>query len=161
MSWESFFTDSEMTLERIVWPLFIGIVIAILAVLYNRKLLGQFVRKLRKDGIDSAENAITLADAGFAKNYPVRMALHKRGSLRRTVSICDEGEDKPADLDRARFYVSPEKADRADELYVKDRSSLLIILLAIALFLGAVLFVLFVAPELVQMLSNFVNSLID
>lgn len=161
-------STSGMTLELVVWSLFIGVLIASGMSFYNKWILGSFVRKLLEEKAETPDSGKTLEEAGFAKNPLVRRALRTNLALRRVVCFTLEGEAAPdggeltltpENVGRARFFVPAEKNFRADMLYNQKRNDILLILLALLAFFAAAFLSLSIIPDLTAMLSALVSSL--
>ena len=158
-------SESGITLEMIVWPMFAGFVVACFAAMYNKKVIGAFVRRLMELKAFDRESAVTLEGCGFLRNRFVRFALRRRGTLRRTVASCDAASGEIADDSSAipvtalKFFIPDDKQEKADMMYGSDGTSIVIVLFAILLFLVLAVLSFTVVPDLIQMLSNFISSL--
>ena len=85
--------NGTTSINFIVWSLFIGIVIAIIASLFIRIVFGAFVRNLLKNDIDTPEKAVTLKESGFAKNFIVKIGLKQMNSYNNCiVAITEDGK---------------------------------------------------------------------
>ena len=73
-------------LRGIIVALFIGVIIGAISSMFNRRVLGDFVRALTSEGCRTPESAKTLAELGFLKNTAVRASLRAGGVLGRVVS---------------------------------------------------------------------------
>ena len=87
----SFGSGGMVSLHIIVLGLFVGIVISAVYAIYTKKILGKMVRKLLDDKIFSPEEAKTLEELGFEKNYAVISGL-KGYTLGRVVSCVEKDE---------------------------------------------------------------------
>ena len=74
-----------MTVSLAIWCIAIGMIVAIFFVYYNRTILGGFVRTLIESGALSRDDAMTLTEAGYEKNFFVKNALKKGGMFRKIV----------------------------------------------------------------------------
>ncbi len=81
----SWLTNNGMTLEIVVWSMFLGVMIGSFLIFFNKKVLGSFVRALIEAQAFSPETAKTLAETGFTKNFFVRTALRSRGTYRKII----------------------------------------------------------------------------
>ena len=70
-------TIGTVSLEVIVWGLFIGIMIGGALAVYNKRFLGAFVRKLVEEEAFSPEKALTLGELGYEKNKLIQRELTK------------------------------------------------------------------------------------
>jgi len=171
MNWNSLLTYRGMTLELVVWSIFIGIVIAILIIVYNKNILGSFVRYLDRIKATDPENAVTLEEAGFSKNFFVKFALSHNKTYRKVIGMTyasasdgsvgntEKREGKSSEKDRPRleemkFYIAPGMWGRADAIYMNDGANIIFALIAIAVFLGLALISFKVIPGFQQMITN-------
>jgi len=159
-----------------------GIIVAIFFAVYNKMVLGAFVRKLLYEGVTTKENAKRLDETGFDKNPFVKIALSTNSSLRRVVyAVSDtdagsgaqqggaqQGDASPGGKKRKakrvpvgelRFYVPEEEIDRAETLYSANGSNIVIALLSVIVFLILAALSFTVIPDLIDMLKNFIDSL--
>ncbi|MDD4772746.1 MAG: hypothetical protein PHZ09_03985 [Eubacteriales bacterium] len=167
----SLLTYKGMTLEIIVWSMFLGIIVGAFVVLYNKNVLGAFIRKLLQTGANTPENAKTLQETGFSKNVFVKFSLMKKGTYRKIIHASAlNGAAEIADnesghrtrkvrtkLSELKFYIPDEMTGRADSIYNDNGTSLLIVLITIAMFLAVAILSFTVVPGLIQMLQNFVE----
>jgi len=156
-----------MTLEIVIWSLFIGIVIGIFGSFYVKQVLGSFVRKLLEVDASSPDDAKTLAEIGFAKNYFVINALRPESSLRKLIMCTpDDGDEsgmnskqrRKAALE-ARWYIPAELCPRAENMYQSKGNTIGIALISVLAFLIAALISFTVIPDLVSMASSAFSSL--
>ena len=77
-------------LRGIIVALFIGAVIGAISSIFNKRVLGDFVRALTSEGCRTPEGAKTIAELGFLKNTAVRASLRAGGVLGRVVSCVEE-----------------------------------------------------------------------
>lgn len=158
-------STSGMTLELVVWSLFIGVVIASGVSFYNKWILGSFVRRLLAEKAETPGSGKTLEEAGFSKNPIIRRALRRNLALRRVVSF-DLGEADCSDevrltadnIAKAKFFVPADRNFRADMMYNQKRNDILLILLALLAFFAAAFLSLSIIPDLTAMLSALVSS---
>ena len=111
----------------------IGIIIASFAVIIDKRVLGDFVRKLRSDECLSKEQAKTLGELGYDKNFFIKNSLC-RGVILRSVVTCVEEEEhnekiraareeyeKNSDSKKSNFVEIPYKIDpKNDHFYIPD-----------------------------------------
>ncbi len=179
----SFLTSSYQTLdlynpfvslELIVWSVFIGIIIGALASLYNKRIIGSFVRTLLSANAKSPEEALSVHELGFDKNKFVLIALRNGSTLRKLV-YCTEnaaksgkynigdkiqkfftGEYPPrkVDFSNAKFYIPEELSARAEIRYEKKGTDLFSFMMTILVFLAVVFISLKVVPQILGMLDD-------
>ena len=85
-------TDSMIFIKNLILGIFIGLCIAAFATVYNKRVLGNFVRKLLREECLSKESAKTLSELGVMQNYAIRNAVRKSVNLRRVVRCREEEE---------------------------------------------------------------------
>jgi ABC-type amino acid transport system permease subunit len=174
----SWLTYKGMTLEIIVWSMFLGIIIGAIVTLYNKSILGAFVRKLLETGSTTPENAKTLEETGFANNIFVKFSLQIRSTYRKIIraaaidnripdlassGVAQAGVKKRRKrsdsykLSELKFYIPEEMIMRADSFYSNKGTSILIVIMTAALFLTVAILSILIIPNLVQMLKNFVE----
>ena len=121
----------DINVQRILWLLLTGVVVASIIALVMRRLLGSFVRKLLDSGADSPENAKTLPELGVRETGYLRSCLKGRGPLSTVVSATDA---RPA-----AYYIPEQNRKHANSKFRKDPFSVpLIILCAVLLAAAAV-----------------------
>lgn len=178
-------TDSMIFIKNLILGIFIGLCIAAFGTVYNKRILGKFVRKLLREECLSKESAKTLSELGFMKNYAIRNAVRKSVNLRRVVRCKEEEEflaeqenlrlefersakgDKKAvfreekfEMDTAndRFYIPEDMKYMADIKFESKGTSLLGAILFVVIM--AIVFVALLAflPQIFEMLDSFVGG---
>ena len=176
----SFGTGSLISLRVIVFGLVIGIVIATVLTIIERRYLGNLVRKLISQDCLSNEKAKTLSELGCPGNYLYRSALrggHVFGRLilqheepkppteeKAEEAETEEKEEppkppRPAKLDftTARFYIPEEKRYEAEARFERKGSNWLVGALTVIGSLFLIAGLLFIVPELLRFLDNFLT----
>ena len=98
--------NSMISLPMILIAFFIGVNLAAIYAIFNKRVLGDFVRVLNYRDANTPETALTLEELGFHKNTAVRSSL-KGVTLRRVVRCVEEEEFKAAvEKKRAEFETS-------------------------------------------------------
>lgn len=92
------------SIGTVIISFFIGLNIAALLSLFNKRVLGDFVRALIANGCLSTEKAKTLSELGFMKNTAVRGSLRSGVTLRRVVRCVEEEEYLAAIEEKETFY---------------------------------------------------------
>lgn len=169
----------------IVVCMFIGIVLASVLAIFNKRVLGDFVRAVSRESATSPERAMTLEQLGFLKNSAVRSALKRRGSLRRVVRCVEDdradleagnplrpgiaelyGDISPVegapgagrtDLNTAHFYIPQAEIYTAEIRYEKKGTNWLSFfgVIVLCLILVSILFKLM--PDIFQLVDNFIT----
>lgn len=134
------------SLALVVWALFFGILLACLLAIYEKRVIGKFVRALLEKGAKSPEKALTLAEAGFLRNSFVRSALKRKTALSALVftpednpEISDDLTVQPVirgkvDFAAARFYIPEVLEHRASVRFDRKGTHIMAFVAAILLF---------------------------
>lgn len=174
---------SMFSLQSIVLAFIIGIILASIAAIFNKRVLGEFVRKLLSEEIHSPEKAQTLEQLGYLKNTTIRSALKHGTTLRRVVKCVEEEaylaemEQKRAefeaantdprvkfkeipfvmDVSAAHFYIPEDMRYMSDIKFDKKGTNWLVFGGVIVGAVAMGLLVIWLMPQLLQMLDNFLG----
>ena len=143
-------TDSEalVSLQFVVMAIAFGLIIAFIAVYYQRRVIGSFVRAISQAEAIDEESAKTLAELGQENNVSAIAKLQKSSSLRALISVCDAETTEKGTLiidESTRFYIAKEQEERARKQFGDRQDSLipiiigsiiLIIVVILSFFLG-------------------------
>ncbi len=174
-----------ISLPTLIFSLFIGIIIASALAIFNKGVLGDFVRAIAREDATSPEKAKTLAELGFMKNSAVRSSLKKRGSLRHAVRCVEDdiadlragaplraeiaalyGDVSPEEgavgagrtnLNEAHFYIPKDKLITAEIRYEKKGTNWLTLIGIIILSVIVVILLFRAMPEILQFIDNFIS----
>lgn len=94
-------SSSPITIPMILFGIFIGIIASVIAMVYDKRVLGKFVRNMLSEGAVGRENAKTLYHFGTNERSSVGRSLRRGINLRRVVR-CVEEEDYYKELKEAR-----------------------------------------------------------
>ena len=154
-----------VTPEMVLWPMFIGVCIAILCSHFLKMKLGPFVEALIKAKAVSPESALSLEELGFDKNKQVVFDLKRKSGLRRLVERCEvealaentepDVEKSPSGEKCVKYYIPDEKVGRADTIYVNGGSSLKMTIIMIVVFFAITVLLLKLVPMLINLINNF------
>ncbi len=108
-----------LSIRLIILGLCIGIAISGFAMVFNKRILGSFVRKLLKDECLSPESAKTLDELGCSDKMFIHWAVKKSTSLRRVVK-CREEEQFNTELKQKREEYQQKKAEDKSLPHFKD-----------------------------------------
>lgn len=104
-------SSSMVDLRRILLGLLIGLLIASVAMTFNKRVLGEFIRAVLSGGATSPEDAKTLEELGFGRKYIIRRGVRKGINVRCVVK-CREEEEFYASLEQKRSeYEEKRKED--------------------------------------------------
>ena len=167
-----------INLSWAIVALCLGIIFAAILGVYEKRGLGEFVRKLIYEECYTPETAQTLAQLGFRKNAAVRGAL-RAGSLSKVV-VCTQKQAYDEEIARKKAeyeqYATkdspPFKSVRykinyeTDTFYIpkeasydKKGSGLGTIVVAVLVALLLAVFVIFILPDMLRLLDNFVGMM--
>ena len=135
----------DITVQRILWLLLTGVVVACIIALIMRRALGSFVRKLLESGADTPENAVSLSDLGVKETGYLRSCLKGRGPLSTVVSATEESP--------ARYYISEKNVPHAKSKFKKESFSLPLIIVCVLLLAGAAVGAFYLWPGLTGLWS--------
>lgn len=94
-----------------VLGIFIGMIIACIAMAYHKKVLGDIVRTLIAKECLSPESAMNADELGYKKNFLVKNALERSTSLRSIVKCADEEEFLAAQAEEKTLYEQKREED--------------------------------------------------
>lgn len=172
-----------MPIGSIVLGIAIGFFIACCMAIFNRRVLGDFVRHVLSHECLSPESAKTLEELGYHKNAFVRGSLKRGVSLRRVIKCVEEerfnaevaekraefeaanaekGKKAPkfrepifkADLAQTHYYVPEDMKYVAETKFEKKGTGWPELVFAFVLFAVIAVGFLLLVPELLQMLDN-------
>ena len=111
--------DPMKSVRMIVFGLFFGVVVASFIIVIDKRVLGNFIRKLLGDDCTSPDKAKTLYELGFGVNYTIRNAV-KRGTTVRNVVRCVEEEEYIAKAEERRAEYEEKRAQNPSMPAFKD-----------------------------------------
>lgn len=179
-------TGTVTSVRIIVLGLFIGVIIACVAMAYNKQVLGGFARKLLSLGVNSADKAMTLEQLGYLKNPFIRSAVQRSVSLRRVVRCVEEEKfNKEQEADREAyekkreaepklpkfreqdyrvdpkldsFYIPEELSYTAERKFTSKGSSWVVTLIGIIVLFIAFFVLLLVLPHVLSSVDDFIGG---
>lgn len=165
-----------------VLGIFIGIIIACIAMAYHKKVLGAIVRKMIALEALSPEAAKTSEELGYKKNFLIKNALERSTSLRSVIKCVEEEEfllaqaearaqqeqegaesgkkrrfrerEYVIDASKDRFYIPEEKRIRAEIKFEKNGSGWLATTVSIILVIVLFFAVLLVLPQVLTYIDK-------
>jgi hypothetical protein len=165
-----------------VLGIFIGIIIACIAMAYHKKVLGAIVRKMIALEALSPEAAKTSEELGYKKNFLIKNALERSTSLRSVIKCVEEEEfllaqaeakaqqeqdgaesgkkrrfrerEYVIDASKDRFYIPEEKRIRAEIKFEKKGSGWLATTVSIILVIVLFFAVLLVLPQVLTYIDK-------
>lgn len=173
------------SLPQMIIMMIIGIIIAAIATMFNKRVLGDFVRILLQYEANSSENAKTLEEVGYLKNSTIRSALRRNVSLRRVVHCVEEEqfaaevaeqrrsyEEKRAanpslpafveptyhmDVNTSHYYIAEKDKYMADIKFEKKGNNWFSFGLVMVCCVALLFAALFILPDVFQYVDNFVG----
>lgn len=178
---------SGTTLRNMIFGLLIGFFLACCITVFDRRVLGDFVRHVLQNECLSKDRAKTLAELGYLKNTFIRGSLKSGVTLRRVVKCVEEEEfleaarKRRAELEAAfaaegkkppkqkpeafkidvsvmHFYIPEEMKYMAEVKFEKKGANWVTLLIALLLFIAIAALVIFLLPDLLQMLDNMLGQ---
>ncbi len=161
-----------ISVKLIVWALFAGFVIASLMAIYQKRLIGGLVKTILSEEALSEDKAMTVAELGYAADWFVKNALRTDPALLRVVSRIDapakEGEETAPkktrsgrdiiDFETAKFYIPEELKYKAEVRYARKGTDFVAFGVCIVIFIAAAFAAIFIIPDLIQLIDNFVGT---
>ncbi len=138
-------------LNIILISIFVGIIVASIAIVYRRYVLGNIVRKIVDKKAFSEDTAITLEEMGF-KNVFVKFALRDSSTFKKTVHrVAEEG--------KAIRYFIPEEIYMHEEIkYCKKNTNVIVIIIGAILFFAAFYLLLNYVPWVLDGIKDIFSS---
>lgn len=198
--YETYFTDNSVyenlnlgrgsliSVRYIILGLFIGLTIASFAAVFNKRVLGSFVRKLLREECLSPDTGKTLPELRCAGKLFIRYGVKRGVNLRRVVRCREEEEyiaeitkaqeeyeqkrkDDPSlpkkfkaapfaiDPDRHHFYIPEEMKYMADIKFdAKGTTWIAAVMFVVVMFI-ALIAVMMVLPQLLELLNEFAGGI--
>ena len=177
--YENLTENALFSVPLIVIGVFLGIAIALFVTVFNKRILGEMVRKLLSEESLSSESAKTLDELGLSNHFLLRHAVKGNVSLRRVV-YCREDEEflqkqeeerknapspkkfraKPFRVDPKahHFYIPEDQKDTAAAKFDKKGTSFVALGILLLLLLVLMIALLFALPKLMEWLDQLVGS---
>lgn len=175
--------SSLVSLPMIVIAAVIGMCLAAIAAIFNKRYLGDFARALISVDALSPETAQTLEQLGYLKNTTIRSSLKNGTTLRRVVKCVEEEQyyaemqkkredfeqtntdpktkfkELPykIDVSTAHFYIPEQLKYTAELKFEKKGTDWLSFALVLVGSIVVGLLAIWAVPELLQMTDNFVG----
>jgi hypothetical protein len=174
-----------ITLPQMIAMMLIGVIIAAFASIFNKRVLGDFVRMMLQYEATSPEKAKTLEEFGYLKNSTIRQALRRNPSLRRVVHCVEEEEfaretehqrtayeerraqDKSLppfieptyqmDVTTAHYYIAEKDKYMADIKFEKRGTNWFTFGIVVVCCLALMVVTLYLLPDIFQYMDNFVG----
>lgn len=158
--------NTTTSMEMVIWCMFIGLMIAAVAMFYQKKVIGAFVRALLKAEASDLASAKSLMELGFARSYPVRSALRGGGALRKLVwesndnyvenenGVKISARQTPMDVNTARFYICEENRIRAELRYSEKGTDIFMLIITALVFVMVAYLAVAFLPDLLKLIES-------
>ena len=180
-------SGSLISVRNIILGLFVGLTLASFAAVFNKRVLGGFVRILLREECLSPETGKTLPELNYADKLIIRYAVRHSVTLRRVVKCREEEEylqsmeelresyaerrrEDPSlpkrfrqksfriDPDAHHFYIPEEMKYMADVKFEQKGTTWLCAVLFVVVMLVALIAVMMVLPHILSLVNEFVCS---
>ena len=160
---------SGETMGVLVWGICIGVIIGTLISIFYKVYMSSFIKALVKNEIHTEETSKTVNDLDFIGKWYIKNELkYPYKSLRRYVLCANENEAEEKSkgrkkdftklsMEKARFYLPEENKINAELRFSEIKNPVGSFVITAAVMIAAAFFVLYAAPELLQMLDNFIT----
>ncbi|MBQ1962968.1 MAG: hypothetical protein II369_02485 [Clostridia bacterium] len=173
------------SLPQMIAMMLIGVIIASFATIFNKRVLGDFVRVMLQYEATSVEKAKTLEEFGYLRNSTIRQALRRNASLRRVVHCVEEEEfarevaaqrasyeERRAadgslppfieptykmDVNTAHYYIAEKDKYMADVKFEKRGTNWFTFAIVVICCVALFAFALFILPDVFQYMDNFIG----
>ncbi len=144
------------SLEVLVWGMYIGIMLGAIYSTVDKLFCNRMIKALLHKGAQTPETAVALTALDIGGKWYLKGALKEGKPLRKMLSIPETAADvkKSAEIP---FYLPEENQFRAENRFNPGHRPIMTLIIAAAVSLAAVFFVLFAVPELLTMLDNLVG----
>jgi len=140
-----------ITIDIVLQGIFLGVLLGVLVVAYNKLVIGRFVKALIKAEAVHPNFAKTFNQLHVKKTFLMSFALRNRGTLRKFVYEPD-GDDR-----KGSFYIPEDKLYRAGRIYGgKDVDFLMVAAVLVVLFIFFTLLLLYV-PVVISQVQGFIG----
>ena len=122
--------SAMINIQFIVWAIVIGFIVSFFAIYYRRRVIGSFVRAIRRAEAFDKESAKTLAELEQEDNISAIETIRKSTSIRRLITVYNEGDEDENGKDRVkidentRFYITEECETRSRVQYGNENEPL-------------------------------------
>ncbi len=178
-------TGSLVSLQIIIIGLSVGIIIALFSTIFNKRYVGDFIRKLIYEDCFDANRAKTLYELGYHRSPSIRGMIKSGGTLSRWVRCVEEDEfltvvnKKRAEFDELHkneprpprfkepefkrdpgtmhFYLPEEKKYAAEVKFDKIGTNFGVAILMTVFAIVLCSFLCYILPDMLQFLDNFIG----
>ncbi len=176
---------SFVSFKVIIAGIFFGVLLACICAIYNKRVLGGFVRKVIAKGALSKEGALTLEELGYSKNPFVKYSLLHGNTLKRAVACVEREEyleklgentesesddesgkkkkkaliraDFKPDSKTAHFYIPEEKRYALEERFNKKGTNLFVFFITFIIMAVGTLFLVHYLPNILTFIDKLIG----
>lgn len=141
MTLAKLFTGGSTASASIIWPIILGVFIAVIIAFINKKTIGKLVNKLLALPADNEDNAVTLDDIGFGKKGALRYALRPTSTLSNIIKRTEDG----------KYYIPEDQQYRAESVYTQNRLSIMTVIASGIILIIAGCALLNVLPSMIDL----------
>ena len=179
-------TQDLINFKLMILGLFVGLAVASIGIVYDKRILGDAVRKLLREECLSPDRAKTLPELGFGRSSILRHSVRKSVSLRRVVKCCEEQEfyrvqeqmraeheekrktdrslgrfremEYEFDLEQDHFYIPEEMKYTADVKFEKKGNSFFFVIFFVVMLAVMYIALLVFLPDILKVINDFVGG---
>ena len=164
-------TSGSGSFELIALCLYVGVLIACGMAIYEKRVLGEFIRTLLKMDATAPERALTLSQAGYGKKSAIKRALRGNGVFKglvyeasEEVTFDRENHALPIfrekfDEGTARFYIPEPLKYRAQVRFEKKGSHIMALVLGAILFGVLILVTLLFKDQVLKLVDQYLDMM--
>ena len=151
-------------ISTIVIALAFGIFVACAYSVYQKSVVGTFVKKLIEFSCKSENDAKSFSELGIGKLHAFLLSgsVSSKSPLRRFVSVIGAEKKNTDELfvknESRKFFVSEENLEQVQKRYNTNGLSALVVLLALVLFAAVALLSFIFVPFLQNMVTGLINN---
>lgn len=160
-------TTGANSIELILVCCYVGLIAACALSIYDKRVMGDFVRTLIRMNATSPERAVTLHEAGYAKKGAILRALRGNGLFKgmvyeasETVEFDRENHAIPIyrekfDVQSARFYLPEPLKYKAEVRFEKKGTHIMMLVLGAILFAVLLVIALIFKDQIVTLINQY------
>lgn len=142
----------------IVVGIAIGLVIGVVSTVITKSTSGKIVHALLEAGAVDVSSAKTIAELGLAKVPFVKSSLKPGAAVFKAVASTAEPDTTKINWNETRFFLPEEKRISAETRFPKEHHPVMTGVFAVVLIAAVAFFAVFIIPELLTMLDNFITQ---
>ena len=163
----------SLEINKVMFFLVIGIIVAAFVINYNRNCAQQLVSKLMRHSAFDSDNAKTLGEmriTSFWTKHLLSSSARIKGIIKRSgekiytydeyiAATKEKGyKEEKIDFETARFYIPEDKRDEATHIHEMKDTTLIGTILFALLMLALCVCLMFLMPEILPFLNNLLEN---